>query len=166
MAREDVKTETAPSGFAKVVWHPGEGDPGEMTMNGIKFKANVPVNLLLSKTISYPERKEYFHIDGTMQSKGMEVKKSMVDILRTNPAFSVDGVREPRKAAEAKLPRDADEYRGYALDWIRKSTSLDQLVRRWDGEQELRDRCGCVEKDISYLAPFLEGRKEQVKDAA
>jgi hypothetical protein len=167
MAKEDVKAEAvAPTGTARVIWHPEDGDPGKMTMNGIEFKANVPVILPLSKTISYPERKEYFLPDGTLQSRGVETKKSMVEILRTNPSFSVDGVRPPRKSASARLPDDADKYRGYALRWIRESTSHEQIVQRWDGEQELRDRCGCAQKDIAYLTPFLEARKDQVKDAA
>jgi len=164
---KDVKTEApASAGGAKVVWHPEEGDPAKMTMNGIEFKANVPVMIPASKMISYPERKEHYLADGTLQSRGVEVKKPMVEILRTNPCFSVDGVRTEREAGKARVPQDADQYRGYALRWIRESTSLEQIVQRWDGEEELRDRCGCAPKDISYLTPFLEARKEQVKEAA
>jgi hypothetical protein len=167
MAKDEMKTEAVPpTGSAKVIWHPEEGDPAKMTMNGIEFKANVPVMIPMSKTISYPERKEHYLPDGTLQSRGVEVTKPMVEILRTNPAFSVDGVRTERKAATARVPTDSDQYRGYALRWIRESTSHEQIVQRWDGEQELRDRCGCAPKDISYLTPFLEARKEQVKEAA
>ncbi len=151
---------------AEVTYIPDDGDPNKVTWAGMEFRANVPVSVPLNKTISIPMRKEHYLADGTLQSRGVETKVSIVDLAKGNPSFSVDGNRSERKVASARLPADADQYRGYALRWIRESTSLAQLNERWAGEEELRSRCGCEKKDENYLMPFFTARQEQVKEAA
>ena len=90
----------------------------------------------------------------------------MVEALRGNPFFSVDGVQAPRKHGTQRLPTDADQYRGYAIAWICASNTSKQLEQRWQGEEALREKCGLEDRDVSYLMPFLEARREQLREAA
>ena len=173
MAKEDQKSfdETArPANgkrTAEVTYIPGDGDPPKVRAYGyIEFRANVPVTIPLDKTISAPMRVEHYEADGTLKSRGVEKKVSIVELARGNPIFSVDGVQAQRKAAMQRLPTDSDQYRGYALAWIRQSNTRTQLDQRWEGEAELRERCGLADKDIAYLSPFLEARRDQVTEAA
>ena len=151
---------------ASVTYIPGDGDPVRTVWNGVEFRANVPVDIPLTKTVLAPMRKEHYLADGTLQSRGVETKVSMVDLARGNPSFSVDGVQAARKSGAARLPTDNDQYRGYALRWVRETTTVQALDQRWDGEAALREKCGCDDKDMAYLMPFIEARRSQMREAA
>lgn len=167
--KEETRPETARSGSkdsAEVTYIPDDGDPNKVVWNGIEFRANVPVTISHSKMVSSLTRVESKGPEGELRSRGVEGTIAMVELARKNPSFSVDGEQAQRRAATQRLPTDSDQYRGYALRWIRESTSLSQLNERWDGEHELRERCGFEKKDEAYLRPFLDARKEQVGAAA
>jgi len=168
MAKEDTgKMAVTDKMTAEVTYHPDDGDPIKTEWAGIKFVGNIPVSVPLTKTIMAPIRKQFQNTaDGTLQSRSTEHPMSIVELARNNPKFSVNGERAERKEPLQRLPTDADQYRGYALRWIRESTTLAQLNERWRGEVELRERCGCEDKDENYLMPFLNARRDQVKEAA
>jgi hypothetical protein len=149
-----------------VTYLPTDGDPIKVVWNGIEFRANVPVDLPHGKTILVPMRKEYNTPEGDLRAKSVETRISMVELARGNPSFSVDGVQAERKIGTARLPTDNDQYRGYAMHWIRDATTLSALNMRWDSEAALRERCGCDDKDVNWLRPFLEARRDEVKQAA
>jgi len=148
---------------AEITYLPGDGDPHRVTWGGLEFKAYVPTNVALTHAISVPLRKEHALADGTVQSRNIETRVSLVELARGNPSFSVDGVQAARKVATARVPTSNDEYRGYAIAWIANSTDAAVMDTRWDTEAALRGQCGVDEKDIAYLRPFFEARRDQVK---
>lgn len=147
---------------SQVVYVPNDGDPVRTSCHGIDFRANVPVTVPHSKMASLLEVRKTVGPEGEERSKGYEVKRPLVDLLRTNPSFTVDGEGIERKVGTQRLPTDADQYRGYALGWIRATNTLTQLKQRWDGEEPLREKCGLETGDINYLRPFLDARREQL----
>lgn len=165
MARAPEKTAEQEERSAEVVYVDDEG-PNRTSIGGIEFKLNVPVKVPYSKTILQLHKKESIGPEGEPRSRSVEVRVPLVEVLRGNPGFSIDGVRHERKLGTQRLPTDSDQYRGYALSWIRATNTLTQLNQRWDGEEALREKCGCEPKDVSYLAPFLEARREQLSEAA
>lgn len=152
--------------FSEVTYVPGDGDPHRTVWNEVEFRANVPVKIPHSKMVNVLERKVTTGPEGEERSKGVEVKRSMVEMARGNPYFMVDGVQAERKIGSQRLPTDSDQYRGYALGWIRATNTLKQLEERWAGEEPLREKCGLEPVDVNYLAPFLEARREQLGEAA
>lgn len=151
---------------AEVTYVPGDGDPIRVKWAGLEFKAHIPTIVPLDHTISVPIRKSTELPDGTMQSKNVETRVSLVHLARGNPSFTVDGVRADRKVGTERVPTNSDEYRGYAIAWIAASSNATQMDTRWDAEADLRELCGVDEKDISYLRPFFEARHMQTKAAA
>jgi hypothetical protein len=151
--------------FAEITYIDEDG-PSKTTCWGIDFKLNVPVQVPLSKTVESLMRKETPGPEGEIRSRGVAGRISVIDLARGNPGFMVDGVRAERRFGSQRLPTDADQYRGYALGWIRESNTLRQLEQRWAGEENLREKCGCEQKDENYLRPFLDARRDQLKEAA
>ncbi len=143
-----------------------EDGPSRTTCWGIEFKLNVPVQVPLSKTVESLTRKETAGPEGEIRSRGVAGRISVVELARGNAGFMVDGIRAERKLGSQRLPTDADGYRGYAMTWIRESNTLRQLEQRWEGEAPLREKCGLEAKDENYLRPFLEARRDQLKEAA
>jgi hypothetical protein len=150
---------------AQVTYHPGDGDPPRVTWGGLEFKAYVPVAVPLTHAIAVPMRKQHVLADGTVQSRNIETKVSLVELARGNPAFSVDGARAERKVATASVPTTNDEYRGYCIAWIAASTDAAVMDKRWDAEAELREQCGVEEKDLAYLRPFFEAHHRRCGSA-
>lgn len=174
LEQPEDQTETAPrrgrpakvKESAEVTYLPGDGDPINTEVNGVTFRGNVPKTVPRSVCVSVPIRKEHYLPDGTLQSRGVETRIPLIELLAGNPCFSVDGVQTERKTATAKLPSDSDQYRGYALKWIMGATTAGEIDGRWAGEAALREKIGWEQKDEAYLRPFVEGRKEQLKEAA
>jgi hypothetical protein len=158
-------TASAPSSkkeaTAEVTYIPGDGDPHRVAWGGLEFKAYVPTMVPVTHAISVPLRKEHVLADGTVQSRNIETKVSLVELARGNPSFSVDGVQADRKVATARVPTTNDEYRGYCIAWIAASTEAAAMDIRWDAEAKLREDCGVEGKDLSYLRPFFEARRDQ-----
>lgn len=150
---------------AELIYHPEEGDPAKTMWGGIRFLANVPTPVALTHCITVPIRKETVLPDGTMQSKNVETRVSLVELARNNPHFSVDGERAQRKTASARQPTDPDTYRGYAVGWISTSTSAREMDARWEAEASLRDKCGLEQRDIAWLMPFFEANRERAAEA-
>lgn len=151
---------------AEVTYIPGDGDPIKTKVHGVEFRGNVPVSIRFDKMVETLTRKETKGPEGETRSRGVESKISLVELLRGNRCFSVDGVQPEYKEGSQRLPTDADQYRGYAMGWIRESNTLRQLDQRWEGEERLREKCGLEAKDENYLRPFLEARRDQLREAA
>ena len=147
---------------SSVVYSPNDGDPIRTSMHGVEFRANIPVIIPHDKMCSVLMTKKTVGPEGEERSKGHEVKIPLVELLRTNQHFIVDGVELERRRGSQRLPTDPDQYRGYALGWIRATNTLRQLKERWEGEEPLRDKCGLEMGDLHYLQPFLDARREQL----
>lgn len=181
---------TAEGASDEITYIPGDGDPARTIWNNIEFKAHVPVKILRSQTVSVPlpirtpmkdengkpvlddDGKPMYHNgivqpDGTIQTRHVEQRVKMVELARTNPAFSVNGAPPPViKKGTARVPTSPETYRGYALRWIMMATSASDMDTRWIAETELRASCGCDEKDDAFLRPFFDAKLDQVKTAA
>jgi hypothetical protein len=154
---------TAPSEeFDEITYIPGEGDPVRTTWNGVKFAAHVPTRVSRKQTIVCLMPTFANMPDGTVQSRHVERRISMVELAKTNPSFMVNGkITEKAAAPSARVPQSPDEYRGYALRWIAASNESSAMDVRWKAEEQLRDRCGVNDQDIAYIMPFFEARHDE-----
>lgn len=159
------KAMKAPPGadYDIVVYRPDRQDPVWTKMNGVEFHAGEPVKLPRSKTIMQLVTEQRELPDGTITTKAMEKRVKMVDSLRTNHAFVVNGVQAPRpKQAAEKLPNDALGYVAYANKWIAKCETAGELEHRWTGEQTLRESRGVTDRELERIMPFLEATRERL----
>jgi hypothetical protein len=135
--------------------------PSEMIWNGVKFRANVPVEL-------DPIRHSYFipivrkwedPVSARTLSLASEQRVLMVDIARQNPDFTVEG--EPAtsvpKLGKSKAPKTPEEYRAHAVGWINAAQNIDDLAR-WNDEELLREKCGCGHDDEAFLQPLFDAK--------
>jgi hypothetical protein len=151
--------------FVEITYVDEEG-PSKTKCWGIDFKLNVPVQVPVNATVESLTRKETSGPEGEIRSRGVHGRISVVELARGNSGFMVDGVRAERRLGSQRLPTDADQYRGYAMGWIRETNTIRQLDQRWEGEANLREKCGCEQKDENYLRPFLDAKRDQLKEAA
>jgi hypothetical protein len=105
--------------------------------------------------------------DGTVQTRKVEKPMPMADLAKGNVRFSVNGAPPPvEKKGTARLPTDANQYRGFAMNWMMNAADLETLNARWNNEARLREGCGIASDDLAFLMPFLEMRREQLRPAA
>jgi hypothetical protein len=150
----------------EITYHPGEGDPVRTKWNGVEFRAYVPVKVSAKHTVIVPMPINQTLPDGTIVTKHVDKRIPMVELAKGNPRFSVNGeAPASNKPGSERVPSTSDEYRGYAISWIAKSTAASAMDARWEAEDSLREKCGCVDSDIAYLRPFFEARHSEVKAA-
>jgi hypothetical protein len=165
MVRENPEKVEARANTSSVVYVPNDGDPIRTSCHDVDFRANIPVIIPHDRMCNVMLTEKSIGPEGEERSKGHERKIPLVELLRTNQNFEVDGVALQRRRGSARLPTDPDQYRGYALGWIRATNTLKALNQRWEGEEPLREKCGLEMGDLNYLEPFLEARREQLSDA-
>jgi len=168
-----IATDRKVRDYDEITYLPGDGDPPRTRWNGVEFKAHIPVKVLRTQVVSVPMPIQtkgqdgelingIVQPDGSIQTRHVERKVPMVELAKNNPAFSVNGeTPAKRKMGTAKVPTDSDEYRGYCIAWVAASTNQLEMDARWNAEQDLRDKCGCDDRDIGYLRPFFEARRMQ-----
>ena len=115
---------------------PGEGDKMSTTWRGLTFKAGVPRKVL---------------------------DESMVESARGNKHFRVGDEDKPTPGSTT--PTTAMEYRGYVLEWMKGVTSVDELIRHFAADRELRSRCEVSFDDIRWLGTLIEPRLRELKMA-
>lgn len=142
MVKAAAESKTLP----RVIYHPLEdGDPFSTVWNRHRFEANIPVTL---KDI-----------------KGGYTAEDMLALARKNKYFEIEGEGK-KEATKHSEPTDADQYRAHAVRWMRAATSAQQLVSRWESEQELRDECGVGKDDEDYLGTLFNPKKKALEEAA
>jgi hypothetical protein len=100
----------------EITYIPEEGDPIWARWNGIEFKAHVPVKLSRKHAYDVPMPTQHTLADGTIVTKHVEKRVSMVEIAKGNPKFSVNGEAPAKKREdESRVPTNSEEYRGYAI---------------------------------------------------
>lgn len=159
--------------MTKVTYVPRDpSDPHQNVWNGIKFPANVPVELdPKNRAHGYmvPDRKTIVHpVTGQDMFEYKDVWKSMIEIAKTNPSFEVEGEAPVaiRKPGRPRVPRTSEDYRSHAQAWIAASEDHEDLEQRWTEEDELRQRCDVGEDDLQYLKPFFEAKHHELKSFA
>lgn len=162
----DLKGAPRPSDVCEVIYIPLEpGDPYETRAFGIKFRANVPVHISNKQTTAVLLKEAVETKDGTFQTRAVEKRASVIEMLKGNPYFKVDGVQAQKATPSTRAPDSPDAYRGYAIDWISRSRSAKGMETRWEGEEGLRERCGVAADDVAYLMPFYEAKREDCAEA-
>jgi hypothetical protein len=162
------------AGYDEIKYLPGPGDPvfTEVGMTdgrsgtGVKFSANVAVQVSKKTTVLVPLRKEITLADGSVVTRAVETRIPLVEILRFNPSFCVNGEQPVKQAAKARVPTDPDQYRGYAIDWIANCTDANALEKQWAGEAHLRETLGVNERELAYISPFFEARIRALRHGA
>lgn len=158
--------------MTKVTYIPRDpGDPAMMIWNGIKFPANVPVELdPNNKAHGYSVPMPKHSIDpatGEPRTKHIETWVAMADLAKTNPSFQVEGeAPATRKPGRPRTPRTSEDYRSHAQAWISAADNHEELEERWTEEEGLRERCGIGDDDLSYLKPFFEAKHHELKKQA
>ncbi len=134
--------------MVKVTYKPQPGDPETTEWGGRTFKGGEAIDL-----------------DGRVAAN-----KSIIERAKGNPWFDVDdgsgaSAAKPNDDQKPGEPATPDEYRKYAIDWIGKTTKSRQLERRWNDEEDLREKIGWGSDDQDLIDPILKPRLEKLKQA-
>lgn len=149
-----------------ITYVPGPDDRAHTEFAGIRFVAGVPQRVPRSKTVLVPLPRETTTVEGAVVTRHVEQRVPVVDLLKTNPFFSINGKPPPlRMEGKSRLPQDPDHYRKWAMEWIHKAISLVELETRWAGEAALREKCGVSDTELNFISPFLEMKLEQLRSA-
>jgi hypothetical protein len=120
--------------------HPG--DPADTLWNRHRFRANIPV--------------------APQDVKGGLSAIEMVELAKSNPWFAVEGEEQAR--ATPIVPETPEQYRSYAVAWIRLSTSTKEMSSRWRSEDDMRVQCGVGDDDIEYIQGIYRPRLAILKE--
>lgn len=157
--------------MTKVTYVPQDpSDPAMMIWNGVKFPANVPVDLdpkLHGYKVPLP-KVTHDPVTGRRMTEHIETWVPMVETAKTNPSFRVEGEAPAvaRKPGRPRVPRTSEDYRSHAQAWIAAANDHEELEERWTTEEPLRERCEVGEDDLSYLRPFFEAKHHELKKQA
>lgn len=121
-----------------ITYLPREGDPAKTEWNGHVFHANVPV------PVRHP---------------------GMIEQAKGNPWFRVEGEAKGSVASSGE-PETAEDYRAYAVLWLKDVRSYAEMVRRWDAEQPMREACGVGTDDYDYLESVFGPKRAELKRAS
>jgi hypothetical protein len=158
----EIDAGPTPKSYDEITYIPGPHDPSITRVNGITFRANVPVKVPHDKTVQVPLVKSHEHQDGSITTKAYETRIRMAVQLADNPCFSINGKPpRPRKKAEAKMPATPEQYKNYATHWIAESDDAAAMDARWEGEEHLRTLCGVTESDIATIMMFFNAKHGQ-----
>lgn len=119
-----------------------QGDPADTLWNRHRFRANVPVTV--------------------RDVVGGLTALEMVELAKNNPHFSVEGFEQAK--GTPTVPETSEQYKSYAVGWIRLTNSSRELGSRWRQEEDLRVICGCGEDDVEYLQTIFKPRMALLKD--
>jgi hypothetical protein len=121
--------------------HPG--DPADTLWNRHRFRANIPV-----KVRDVPQ--------------GLTAMQ-MVEAARNNPWFIVEG--EEQAKATPITPETPEQYRSYAIGWIRTSVTVREMESRWRSEDDLRIQCGVSDQELADINGVRKNRLDIMKQA-
>lgn len=156
MALQTVVQKAGSSGPVRVTYTPlDEGDPVVVTWNGIKFQANVPIELSPSQTVLQTIILKDEDPDGIIRSKPVDKKVSMIELAKLNPHFRVEGFTQAKRT-DPSSPRTPEEYKAYAVRWINTSTQHNEMDRRWTAERGMREALGCGEDLLEEISSLFE----------
>ena len=140
---EAAIAEKAPKKIPTITYIPvHDGDPHSVLWNRHRFHANKPAKI--------------------QDVKGGLTAAEMVEAAKGNPWFKVEG--HERAKAIPVTPETPEQYRSYAIGWIRISNSSREMTARWREEEDLRTICGCGEDDIEYIQTIYKGRFAILKE--
>lgn len=159
--------------MTRVTYVPLEnGDPITTSFGGFAFRSGEPVDIPDDAKVLQTVRRETGKTtEGETLHKGFDVNVPLVDVLKSNPFFRVEGSEAPSKAkpGRPRMPKTPEEYKGFAMAWITAHEEKhDKLAARWDDESALREKLGVHDDGeiVSYLRPFFDAKFHDLKKAA
>lgn len=120
----------------ELVYLPGRDDPSTVKWRGILFEANVPKRVTDS---------------------------GMIAAARENPFYRVGNAAPASRRNES--PKTGAAYRVHAVNWIRSSAAVEDLVRHWRDEANLRNSCEVGADDIAYLGSLIDPKLQDLAKA-
>ena len=131
-----VSLETIQEPGELVTYLPNDGDPTKTKWRGIEFHANIPVRI---------------------------TDESHIASARGNPSFRVgnDGPTENPNHP----PRNAMEYRGHVLKWVKDLDQVEHVVQHWAKDRILRAALEVGEDDIQFLGTIIEPKLSALRKA-
>lgn len=160
--------------MTRVIYTPQEnGDPLTTSFGGFSFRNGEPVDIPDDATVLQTVIVETGRTaDGEMRTKGVDKKVPLVEVLKGNPYFKVEGA-EPapvvkKQVGRPSTPKTPEEYKAFAMAWFGRVESHTALAERWEAEASLREKCSVHDDGdvVSYLRQFFDGRYLQLKKAA
>lgn len=122
-----------------VTYLPGEGDPRTTKWRGHTFVAGEPKRI-----------KDRHHIMAA----------------RANKFFRVGKGGKPDDNPN-RGPSTSEEYRAHVVEILNAGgespMTVEDFIRKWAGERQMRDRCGVGDDDIRWLGGLVEPRLRQMR---
>lgn len=124
----------------EITYTPRREDPTTVTWGKITFEANKP------RVINDPR---------------------IIAKAKTNPWFKVAGEKQAEAGYDPAVdePKNATQYRAYAITWIKLARSSKQLEARWNSEEEMRAKLDVASDDLDMIARHYDVRLEELKRA-
>lgn len=119
------------------------GDPSDTLWNRHRFRANVPT--------------------AVQDVKGGLTADEMIELAKGNPHFIVDGFEQAE--GTPAIPETPEQYKQYAVGWIRTSNISVEMMRKWRSEDDLRVQCGVGDDDLDYIQTIYKARLSVLKEA-
>lgn len=120
-----------------------DGDPSNTLWNRHRFRANVPTIV--------------------QDVKGGLSAEEMIEAARGNPWFAVEG--EEQAKATPSIPETPEQYRSYAIGWIRTAVDSREMAARWRAEDDLRVQCGVSDQELTDIQGVYKNRSDIMKQA-
>jgi hypothetical protein len=91
----------------------------------------------------------------------------LIDKARANRSFKV-GPFDPAKDTVETVepvpgPKTSDQYRAHAVAWLKTMQSVDELDRKWAGEEVLRIDCEVGTDDIDLLRSLFDPKRSELR---
>jgi hypothetical protein len=117
-----------------VTYLPRSGDPETTKWRGVEFKANVPTRIT-----------DKAHIEAARNNSFFRVGNNVNEDVPNGP------------------PTDAMEYRGHVLGWVKDVATVEQLVKAWAQDRDVRLKCEIGHDDISFLGTLIEPKLRMMR---
>lgn len=145
----DAAEPSAKSVTETITYVPGPMDPAVTKWAGHTFQANVPKEIT-------------GHPEGSERDK---LNHQLIESARANKHFTV-GSRRPKPQAR-ELPKTAEQYRAYAVDWIKDPSiqHTEQLIARFAQDRDLQAACEVGADDYAWLATLFMPKLHELSKA-
>jgi hypothetical protein len=155
--------------MVQAVYVPREnGDPIKTTLHGIPCRAHVPFDIT-DKFGDVQEQARRTLATGQVVNETVTRRIPLEELIRGSTHFEVVGEKqegEARRPGRPAKPKNDEQYRAYALAWIREAEDAEVMATRWAGEEALRVKCGVGEDDIELIKPFYDAKHSALTGAA
>ncbi len=121
----------------QVTYRPGPEGPLETTWLGHKFQAHVP------KTVT---------------------NQKLIDMARGNKFFKVGSFDASADVYKEEVlpPKTAEQYRAWAVGWLKDVRNVDELCERWANEARMRAALEVGYDDYHYISSLVQPKLDEL----